>query len=248
MATAQARLNRQIKMQEAQVTGFLSRLNLFLNNNLEDILGGVVSGETSAIESARILGSLQDELINLGLNREVGNLQAIYADELRSINDEFAHIGNVRPFAEIDLNTIEALVNFDIERVTGQVQNYVDDIRSTLIRNVLTGETPNFTALRDDLGNKLVSNLETEINTGLMGFNRSVTVSKAQDLGFDSFEYLGPDDKITRPFCQKVLEDRSPPVYTLAEIQAMKNKQGLPVLTYGGGYNCRHIWRPVANG
>lgn len=216
-----------------------------MNTNLEDILGGLVSGKTSAIESARILGSLQNRLVDLGLNNVVGQLQLIYADELKSISDEFAHFGKVRAFTEIDLETINALVNFDIERVTGQVQNYVDDVKSVLIRNVITGETPNFTGLRDDLGNKLVSNLETEINTGLMGFNRSVTVSKAQDLGFDSFEYLGPDDNITRPFCEKLLQ-KKPSIYTIDEIQNMDNGQDLPVLTYGGGYNCRHQWRPVS--
>lgn len=216
-----------------------------MNNNLEDILSGLIAREPSKIESARILGSLQNELINAGLNQQIGDLQAIYADELGAINHEFAQLGKVQAFTEIDLETINALVNFDIERVTGQVENYVDDVRSVLMRNVITGETPNFTSLRDDLGNKLVSNLETEINTGLMAFNRSVTVSKAQDLGFDSFIYLGPEDNITRPFCEKLLQ-KKPPIYTLDEIQQMDNGQDLPVLTYGGGYNCRHQWRPVS--
>lgn len=202
-------------------------------------------GRVTAFESANILGALQDRLRQAGLGREMGALQAIYADELGNVVSEFAISGIKRAFSDIDLNTIEAIINFDIERVTGQVRSYIDDVRSVLMRNILTGETPDFRPLRDSFGTRLVSNLETEINTGLMAFNRSITTNKAKELGFDLFIYLGPDDQITRPFCQRLLS-KDPPIYSLTEISTMDNDQGLPVLDYGGGYNCRHQWRPIS--
>ena len=74
------------------------------------------------------------------------------------------------------------------------------------------------------------------------------------DLGFRQIEdgrpgeqirytYEGPDDVLTRPFCQRVLHSNRP--FTREEINAMEDWKGhsLPnVMTSCGGYNCRHQW------
>jgi len=164
---------------------------------------------------------------------------------LNFIAQELSRPGIRVTFADVDLDIVETLVTFDVDRVTSNVRKYVDDVRSTLMRAVIGGDKPNFTALRDTIGERMVSNLETEINTALMAFNRTVTTSKAQSLGFDLFIYLGPEDDITRPFCEDLLQE-DPAIYTIEEIQDMDNGQGLPVLQYGGGYNCRHQWRPIS--
>lgn len=63
------------------------------------------------------------------------------------------------------------------------------------------------------------------------------------------YAYYGPDDKLNRPFCRRLLEQQQPAAdgsqgrtWTRAEIEAMNNGQlPNPFLT-GGGYRCRHQW------
>ena len=44
-----------------------------------------------------------------------------------------------------------------------------------------------------------------------------------------------------RDFCKEHYNK----IYTIEEIQALNNGQGLDVLTYAGGYNCLHWWMPA---
>jgi hypothetical protein len=54
------------------------------------------------------------------------------------------------------------------------------------------------------------------------------------------YSYYGPDDKLTRRFCQVLIE--SGRTYTRAQIDAMSNGQLPNVFITAGGYNCRHQW------
>lgn len=53
--------------------------------------------------------------------------------------------------------------------------------------------------------------------------------------------YVGPDDRITRPFCD-VLVGKA---FTVADFRRANNGQIGHPLTHGGGYNCRHHLIPV---
>jgi len=50
--------------------------------------------------------------------------------------------------------------------------------------------------------------------------------------------YSGPDDKITRPFCHRLLSRKRP--FMRAEIDELDNGQLPNVWLTGGGWNCRH--------
>ena len=59
--------------------------------------------------------------------------------------------------------------------------------------------------------------------------------------GFDvRYEYEGPDDVVTRPFCDALLKKGIS--YTRVEIDRMENGQIPGVFTSCGGFNCRHQW------
>ena len=87
--------------------------------------------------------------------------------------------------------------------------------------------------------------------TGLATFYRTMA-----DTGYQKIEatlkpsgnqlhyfYYGPDDKLTRPFCERLLHDtRAGRVWTRPEIEAMDNGQLPNVFQTCGGYNCRHQW------
>jgi len=84
----------------------------------------------------------------------------------------------------------------------------------------------------------------TEVKTQISSFGRSITAFVAEDAGLDHYLYTGPKDGITRPFCRELIGL----VVTKEQMRKLDNGQGLGVLVYCGGYNCRHSWSPVSEG
>jgi len=84
----------------------------------------------------------------------------------------------------------------------------------------------------------------TEIKTKLSQYGRSITAIAAVEADIDHFLYTGPNDGITRPFCDALVNR----VVTSKQMRRLDNGQGLSVITSGGGYNCRHSWSPVTQG
>ena len=55
------------------------------------------------------------------------------------------------------------------------------------------------------------------------------------------YQYVGPIDGRTRDICLKMGGEQ--PI-TMSEIE---KAYGRSVLTYGGGYNCRHAWEEISD-
>lgn len=72
--------------------------------------------------------------------------------------------------------------------------------------------------------------------TARLGANRAAFVERAQKAGAAGLRYAGPS--AGRPFCARHLGN----AYTFEEVAALDNGQGLDVLRYCGGWNCRHRW------
>ena len=103
-----------------------------------------------------------------------------------------------------------------------------------------------------DLVESLTQKFETSVgqarsmaDTAMSTFYRT-----AQDRAFQQiqkgqkaelkYRYSGPEDKLTRPFCEHLLEvDKS---YTREQIERMHNGQLPNVFLTAGGWNCRHQW------
>lgn len=244
---ADENLRRKIQAREKDIEAFLLRLDSVFSRTIRTTLAGLEEGNPSAQDAARVLGSLETSMLDAGLEEAILDLQSTYGDELAEIRDLFARqaVAEEEVFADIDIDVIEELINFDVDQVTQIAQQAIGDMRSQLMRSVIAGETPDVASIANAISERVQAQLRTELNTLLAGFARSVTVGKAKDLGFELFEYLGPDDSITRDFCADLLS-RDPPIYTREEIESMDNDQGLDVFAYGGGYNCRHEWSPIS--
>lgn len=80
-------------------------------------------------------------------------------------------------------------------------------------------------------------------NTIRLGITRQGAIEQALANGVSYFRYSGASMG-SRPFCQ----ERIGKVYSIEEIRAMDNLQGLPVEFFCGGWNCRHRWVAVAPG
>ena len=83
--------------------------------------------------------------------------------------------------------------------------------------------------------------VETLVTTSLNNYSRSVTRTIMEDEPNDTlYQYIGPIDSRTRDICLQM--GKSSPI-TESEII---NEFGPSVLSFGGGYNCRHKWQSVS--
>ena len=162
------------------------------------------------------------------------------------------------------LANIEELLNiqadgFDIESIGGIGSALASDTVEGIFDDVILPDTQR--AVRDALSSAefsaepgaVISSLDaalrsaegrqiTEARTRLTSFGRELTAVAAEAAGLDHYLYTGPLDGITRSFCRELVGK----VFTSSQIGAMRNYQLEPVLTRGGGYNCRHSWSPVS--
>jgi hypothetical protein len=243
------RLTARLKVSEAESRAFSLGVQRFVERQLRTLVEAEKIGTLAPEDAARVLGSLFEDLQRRGLKGEIAKIRSLYADEISFVEETLARAAKVAPeggiFTDIDKSTIDAIVNVEEQKMLMNTGASVSEIQSALMRTALAGEPLNIGALMSDRMDALQSRMETLANTGLAGFQRTVILAKGQDLGFDLFIYLGPDDGITRPFCEKLLHT-SPPIFSIKQIEKMNNGQNLPAMQYGGGYNCRHQWRPIS--
>lgn len=249
MSGEKQRLVQHLKISEAEARAFSLEIQKFVERALRQILKEKRLGTLNAPEAAQAIASVFEDLRQRGLEAEASKLSALYKKEVRFIEKELLKVASYIPeggiFSDIDKNTIDAIVNVEEQKVLMNIGASVSEIQAALMRTAIAGQPLNIESLLVERMDALSTRLETLANTGLAGFQRTVILAKAQDLGFNLFIYLGPDDKATRPFCERLL-NVDPPIFSIQEINQMDNGQGLPVMQYGGGYNCRHQWRPIS--
>lgn len=112
--------------------------------------------------------------------------------------------------------------------------------------------------LRNNMSMKQISDLVRRV--GVLGEHHSRTAGRTAKMGklrteylanhlkagCREFKYAGPTGASAtqdepRDFCRKHLGK----IYTIEQILKLNNGQGLSVLIYMGGYNCRHRWEAV---
>jgi hypothetical protein len=242
VAEEQRRATKQIRASEIQISRFGESLKNFADNAILKAAQALERGEGTVTEALQLLGRLDQALQGAGLGEFAGDLQQIYGDELRHIREALSRVsGRDDIFTDVDSDIITTLVDFDTDRVMRLLGEYTGDAKRTLLTAVMAGEVPDLNQFDDAFGSRFSSQLETELNTGLAGFSRSVNLYKAQELGLEYFLYVGPNDSKTREFCL----ERVGKVFTTEEISMWDNGQGLPASIYLGGYNCRHRLAPV---
>lgn len=242
----QKQLNKTVKKRQDkainQVDSFIADLQRFLELALEEIIGELEDGN---VDPALALGKLIYEMKKRGMIEEIGKLRLIYKDELKRVDQAMIEYGIDAGSYGVTRDTLSALIKFNINEVENKTIEVIGQLRPLMLQRVLLGQNIALAPLRAVLAKKLYNQIKTEINTAMLTFSRLIVMTQAIRLGFEKFIYNGPDDSLTRPFCKHVLEKRNPPIYKLSEINKMDNKQGLDVKISGGGYNCRHEWRPV---
>lgn len=240
----QKRIKRDQADTDRRIDQLVSQLKRFMDSALEEIVNDIIDGQ---VDPALALGGLIEAFRAKGLSNVIGELSTLYGAELGKVLNTLKAQSIPATLQTVDGATLEALINFRVEDIQNKAIETIGRLRPIILENIVSGTRPDIKALSARVDSQLVAQTKTELNTALISFNRTVTASAASELGIERFIYVGPDDGITRPFCQSLLNDREPPIYTIDEIAAMDNDQGLDVLTSGGGYNCRHTWQPVSD-
>lgn len=191
-----------------------------------------------------------------------------YLDTMLALEDEatgYYRLFDIQP----RLNSEAAeMLNFLIEYHEVNLRELVDDrivrpLRNTILLANTTDTTPD--ALRDNIraeldryeittasGTEFTDNqVETLLREGIVQYNRQVNEEVAQEVGFQIYQYFGPQDGKTRDACQVMGNSAPhgvPGMYYRDEVEAFTSQLNLPfpALTGAGGYNCRHRWVAVS--
>jgi hypothetical protein len=130
--------------------------------------------------------------------------------------------------AALDVMIAQAKRNMLLRVAALDFEDTVESIRKTFSKGVAEAETLAATGLT------IYTRKNAEQN-----FKRIEKEFLGEDF---RYRYEGPDDKLTRPFCDHILDRTKKQGLTRAEIDKLNNGQLPNVFVTGGGYNCRHQW------
>lgn len=253
---------RTVEELELELNRLVTELERSLNSTLNRILVSIDS--LPEVERQAAILALPNLISSApGVAASLAGLEVIYGNELRAAIDNVARAtGQEIVATAADLQVTAGLIEITKNQVDAQLTGYITDLQETLYTGTLTSAAISVLDFRDTFEPRLFRNIETEMLTSLMSYNRTYNIAKAQEVGITKFRYTGPDDSVTRPFCDHLLGDvtqqlpsgaripvepRKHGIYTIDEIRTMRNGQGLPVFQAGGGYNCRHTWSAVSD-
>jgi len=211
-----------------------------LLDKLDNLVAGL--GQVSDTELMQIAKQIDffDEMERLGYNRLIQRVSDTYDNQISSVFSELnrRELGKVS-VASID--TLRELKNFEMTYLTNGVRQYADQLKTAMLRGIITGETNAqiMSGLQTGFGvGTFISSSETSFLIG-DAFARFSNTSRAK--AFEEFPevrfiYSGINDpKTNRDACKRALQE---PPLTRKEIDA------LGYVDFGGrgGYNCRHDW------
>lgn len=229
-----AELSKELVIEDGMVA--LNTRNQRLLNSLQDRL-------TKALDAA----GYQDLLDNY---TDGFNGQFVWFDKvLQTINEDLVYPLPAVTFTKGQLAQFDASKMGARDLIEGATIRAAARVRQQAVLGVGGMNSRELTrAISETYGTSLAESqnlAETSIST----FYRTVTDQGfkiiEEDLpGFEiRYNYEGPLDKLTRPFCTKLeRQSRAGKTWTRAEINRMSNGQIPNVFTTAGGYRCRHQW------
>ena len=157
------------------------------------------------------------------------------------------HQGNMID-TKLDPAIISQLQSMTFQGFNDLGQNYLDAVSKEIYENTLTGTSfaASVATIKQSVDASLGRYAKQALHDGLMQFDAAVNTRIALDAGATEFKYYGPDDEVTRDFCEKHVGK----TYTKEEIEEIWSGQwagkisGDPFVVRGG-YNCRHRFRGV---
>jgi hypothetical protein len=200
--------------------------------------GGVLA---RAARAAALRRQVQQALRAAGYDRLAETATSVRLDRLVAQMERLRGAAKLAAFTASDLARILALKELAKLDVLGQGEEIAHALWRTLAQGLFSQRPIN--DLLDDLAEAIdveLTQARTLYDTTVSVFGRQVEHMKSRP--DDVFVYVGPLDRVTRPFCREHVGK----VYTREEIDALDNKHLPNVFLTGGGYNCRHVFQAVS--
>lgn len=170
----------------------------------------------------------------------------LFADELALAQRQIAELwneyfeGELREGVQLspgDYENLLALSQVDFPEIQDEQRDMIIQELRRAVRSDYSFDTVRSRLIKRGLSAHHASTLT---NTGIAQFDNALMHEYSAQAGIEDFLYDGVLQRNSRQFCIEHLGN----TYTIAQIKAMNNGQGLPVLSSLGGYNCTHWWTP----
>ena len=220
----------------------IEKIQKKLLNKIEKVLGGLVVLDDKQLATAFKQIDFVDELNKLGFPALLEKVRTTYNKQAVKNFDLLTATQRTRQTVTA-VQAIEVLAILDLTTISAGVTRYANELKTAMFRGLLTGQSSK--SIMEGItstygvGKGLSSKQQVMLlQDSFARFSRTTTAKLFQDVPEQKFEYVGPDDEVTRDEC----------VTGLAAGQITADQ--IPTETDttmegGGGFNCRHEWIPV---
>ena len=222
----------------------MEKIQTQLLKKIEKVLGGLTVLDDAGLATAFKQINFVDELNALGFPALLAKVKGSYDKNAIKSFDLLKATQRTRQVATA-VQAVEILSILDLTTISAGVTRYANELKTAMFRGLLTGQSSSsiMQGLTETygVGRALSSKQQVALlNDSFARFTRTTTAKLFEDVPEQKFEYIGPDDEVTRDVCVATLEMQGEGM-TIAEIEAEA-----PVsFADGGGFNCRHEWIPV---
>jgi len=220
----------------------MEKIQTQLLKKIEKVLGGLTVLDDAGLATAFKQINFVDELNALGFPALLAKVKGSY--DKNAIKTFALLKGKQRTRqAATAVQAVEILSILDLTTISAGVTRYANELKTAMFRGLLTGQSS--ASIMQGLtetygvGRALSSKQQVMLlNDSFARFSRTTTAKLFQDVPEQKYEYVGPDDEVTRDECQTGLAAGQ---ITADQIPTETNT----TIEGGGGFNCRHEWVPV---
>lgn len=241
---------RLSEREDSEIEGLNDAYRGALEQTIERVVGDLPRDADGRLEPDPVaLARLRREFDRFGdaqgasllLEQHVERVSAALTRQVDVLSDGWQRLGE-DPL-ESDQLALSTLVKANyLDGFTELGRYHHNALRDAVMRQALGRATErDLRAELQRITGKAASEVDRQHHDAVIGYSRAVISESAEQRGYEHFQYIGPDDSANRPFCDRHVDK----IYTREEIDALDNGQIANVFLTGGGYRCRHHWRPV---
>jgi len=220
----------------------IEKIQKKLLNKIEKVLGGLVVLDDKQLATAFKQIDFVDELNKLGFPALLEKVRTTYNKQAVKNFDLLTATQRTRQTVTA-VQAIEVLAILDLTTISAGVTRYANELKTAMFRGLLTGQSSK--SIMEGItstygvGKGLSSKQQVMLlQDSFARFSRTTTAKLFQDVPEQKFEYVGPDDEVTRDECVTGLAAGQ---ITADQIPSETDT----TIEGGGGFNCRHEWIPV---
>lgn len=220
----------------------MEKIQKKLLNKIEKVLAGLVVLDDAGLAQAFQQIDFVDDLTKLGFPALLAKVKGKYDKNVVKNFDVLTAAQRTKQTVTA-VTAIEILSILDLTTISSGVTRYANELKTAMFRGLLTGQSSaNIMAGLTEtygVGRALSSKQQVALlNDSFARFARTTTAKLFQDVPEQKYEYVGPDDEVTRDEC---LTGLAAGQITADQIPTETDT----TIEGGGGFNCRHEWVPV---